>query len=244
MKTLSWKSWITAAGLAVLSQFAAADPIGPDCPTCNGGIYTLSYDGTALADTDAAHETFRITLNIDTSGVGGVGGVVPTATAIDAVAIKVASSIFDATLFSAPDGTASWALVPGGISAIGCDGSGSGFECADWIASGPGTAIGGTLDWIFDVTMDNGALFTLADEASIKARYVDSSGAKVGDLVSEAITLQNSSSSTSGGTSGSSSTSGGTSGTVPEPNSSGLVFLGLGAVLASFLMRRRASGTH
>jgi len=241
MKTLSWKSLIAAAGLAVLSQFAAADPIGPNCPTCNGGIYTLSYDGTALADTDTAHETFRITLNIDTSGVTAV---VPTATAIDAVAIKVTNSVFNATLFSAPDGTASWALVPGGISAIGCDGNGSGFDCADWIASGVGTAIGGTLDWIFDVTMDNGALFTLADEASIKARYVDSSGAKVGDLVSEAITLQNSSSSTSGGTSGSSSTSGGTSGTVPEPNSSGLVFLGLGAVLASFLMRRRASGTH
>ncbi len=241
MKTLSWKSLIAAAGLAVLSQFAAADPIGPDCPTCNGGIYTLSYDGTALADTDTAHETFRITLNIDTSGVTAV---VPTATAIDAVAIKVASSVFNATLFSAPDGTTSWALVPGGISAIGCDGNGSGFDCADWIASGVGTAIGGTLDWIFDVTMDNGALFTLADEASIKARYVDSSGAKVGNLVSEAITLQNSSSSTSGGTSGSSSTSGGASGTVPEPNSSGLVFLGLGAVLASFLMRRRASGTH
>lgn len=239
MKTLSWKSFIAAAGLAVLSQFAAADPIGPTCPTCNGGIYTLSYDGTALADTDAVHETFRITLNIDTSGVTGV---VPTATAIDAVAIKVASSIFSATLFSAPGGTASWALVPGGISAIGCDGSGSGFECADWIASGAGAAIGGTLDWIFDVTVDNGGLFTTTDAASVKARYVDSSGAKVGDLVSEAITLQ-SSSSTSGGTSGS-STSGGTSGTVPEPNSSGLVFLGLGAVLASFLMRRRTSSKN
>lgn len=53
-----------------------------------------------------------------------------------------------------------------------------------------------------------------------------------------------SSSSTSGGASGSStssSTSGGASGTVPEPNSSGLVFLGLGAVLASFLMRGRTS---
>ncbi len=235
MKMLSWKSLITAAGFAVLSQFAAADPIGPDCPTCNGGIYTLTYDGTALPDSDAAHETFRITLTIDTSGVTSV---VPTAAAIDAVAIKVASSVTGATLVSAPDGTASWALVPGGISAIGCDGSGSGFECADWIASGAGTAIGGTLAWTFDVTVDNGTLFTLADAATIKARYVDSAGEKVGALVSEGITLQTSSS-----TSSTSSTTGGTSGEIPEPNSSGLVFLGLGAVLASFLMRRRASGT-
>lgn len=235
MKTLSWKSVIAAAGIAVLSQFAAAEPIGPDCApidTCNGGIYTLSYDGTALVDADPLHETYRITLSIDTSGVNGV---VSDATAIDAVAIKVSSSVFDASLFSAPVDTANWVLVSGGINADGCSVPDNGFECADWIASGVGAAIGGTLNWIFDMTVDNGTLFTNLFESSIKARYVDSSGAKIGDLVSENITLQSSSSSTS---------SGPTSGDIPEPNSSGLVFLGLGAVLASFVMRRRASSAN
>jgi hypothetical protein len=37
--------------------------------------------------------------------------------------------------------------------------------------------------------VDNGTLFTGPGEASIKARYVDANGNKVGDLVSEKITV-------------------------------------------------------
>jgi hypothetical protein len=170
-----------------------ADPIGPDCGTCDGGIYTLEYSGSALPDADPLHETFRITLTIDTSGVSGV---VPTAVAIDAAAIKVSSSTFASSLFDAPDasgnpgGVADWNLVPGGINAGGCSGSGSGFDCADWIAVGNGAAIGGILQWTFDQTVDNGTLDTSLFGATIKARYVDANGGKVGALVSEDITLQ------------------------------------------------------
>ena len=55
---------------------------------------------------------------------------------------------------------------------------------------------------------------------------------------------QSGSGSTSGGASGSGSTSGGasTSGQVPEPSSSALALLGLGLVVGSFAMRRKAKG--
>ncbi len=175
---------VMALGIITQSGPAYADPIGPDCDTCQGSIYTLTYSGSPLLDADSSHETFRITLTIDTSGYSG-GGV-----AIDAAAIKVSPSVFNSSLFDAPGGVSNWTLVPGGISAIGCDGNGGGFDCADWIASGPGAAVGGTLVWTFDQTIDNSTLFTSPLGATIKARYVDASGSKVGDLVSEHITLQ------------------------------------------------------
>jgi hypothetical protein len=170
-----------------MAPAAKADSIGPNCGSCNGGIYTLTYSGAPISFTGTT-ETFRITLTIDTSGVTGV---VPTAFAIDAAAIKVSSSVSSASLFSVVPGSLSdWTVVPGGLNAGGCSGAGSGFDCADWVASGPGVLIGGTLQWTFDMTIPTGTLFTGLNGASIKARYVDSGGNKVGALVSENITLQ------------------------------------------------------
>jgi hypothetical protein len=204
---------ILVALLAIGSQ-ASADPIGPDCGTCQGSIYTLSYSGTALADADPLHETFRVTLTIDTSGYSGGGGF------IDAVAIKVSSSVFSSSLFDAPGGVSNWDLVAGGINAGGCSGSGSGFDCAAWVASGPGAAVGGTLTWTFDQTIANGILFTNPLESSIKARYVNASDHKVGALVSENITLQGS--------------------RVPEPASLLLLGSGLAGIGLSQWRRRKA----
>ncbi|HET7874977.1 MAG TPA: hypothetical protein VFN71_05580 [Methylomirabilota bacterium] len=165
---------------------AVADPIGPTCGTCQGATYQLTYSGSAEPDADPLHETFRISLIIDTSGYSGGGSF------IHDVAIKVTAN-FDAgesaSLFSAPSG--SWALdgVNSGIDASGCSGSGGGFVCAEHSGSGESVP-NGTYTWIFDITIDNGTLFTGLLESSVKARYVDASGAKVGDLVSENITLQ------------------------------------------------------
>jgi hypothetical protein len=230
MKFLGWFRALALTGLGALPILAIADPIGPNCGTCNGGIYTLSWSGTPQSTT-ATTETDRITLTIDTSGVpasltsqgGGAGPFF-----LNAVAIKIASSVLGSSLISAPGGAASWNLIPGGINAGGCSGSGSGFTCTDWVAVGPGTALGGLLTFVFDQTIALGALMTDPFESSIKAQYVNSRGSKVGALVSEEITLQSSSTS-----SGISST-----GTTPEPGSTSLALLGLGLLAATFWMRR------
>ena len=184
--------FLAAVALGALSFGAIADPIGPTCftdptkDTCQGSLYALTYSGTALPDSDPLNETFRIFLDINTTGYNGGGAF------LDQVAIKVSSSFVDATLFSAPGGTAAWAEVDGGIDANGCSGSGSGFACANFIStSPPGVPVpDGTYEWAFDITVANGTLITTALGSSIKARYVDANDGKVGALVSENITLQ------------------------------------------------------
>lgn len=211
-----------AASLITPGGQANANPIGGPGVTCKnsscqGSIYTLTYDGSALPDSDPDHETYQITYTIDTSGYTG-GGV-----AIDSAAIKVSAKVFSATLFDAPGGTNNWDLIAGGINAGGCSGKGGGFECADWIGSGVGATVGGILTWIFDITVDNDKLFTATGGTpSIKARYVDARGGKVGALVSENIELQIGRSTTS----------------IPEPAT--LVLLGCGLLGLVFLHRLKS----
>jgi hypothetical protein len=171
-----------ASSLLMLLYAAAgyADPIGPGCGTCNGGIYTLSYSGSPISST-ATTNTYRITLTIDTTDPTFIA----TAAAVDAAAIKVSSSVVSASLFSAP--TAGWVITDGGINAGGCDGSGGGFECAGKAGGAP---IAASMAWTFDIEIANSA--GLDATASIRARFIDSDGAKTGDLVSEDITLQTS----------------------------------------------------
>ena len=92
-------------------------------------------------------------------------------------------------MVSAPGGTGVWSLFDGGISATGCSGAGSGFECAASTTLPGGAAVPGVYSWIFDLTMDGGALFTGALESSVKGRFVDANGDKIGALVSENVTL-------------------------------------------------------
>jgi hypothetical protein len=107
--------------------------------------------------------------------------------------------------------------MPGGINAGGCDGHGSGFVCAGANSLSFAAAVpDGTYSWVFDLTTTG--LFTMPNEASIKARYTDSSGNKVGGLVSEDITLQRSDA-------------------VPEPTS--LLLLGSGLMWVFGFSKRR-----
>lgn len=175
---------------------ASADPIGPglDCQSCDGAIYTLYYDGLALPDADSLQETFRLILDIDTNSYTG-GGLY-----LDSVAIKASNSVNSFSLFAAPGGIADWSMHAGGLSngnGGGCDGSGSGWICANSLANGgkgvsvtTGNGVGTDYQFIFDVTVDNGSLITGLNQASVKARYVDGDGKKTESLLSESITIQ------------------------------------------------------
>jgi hypothetical protein len=111
---------------------------------------------------------------------------------INAVAPKVSSAVNSFTLVSAPGVLSSWTTMPGGLNAGGCDGSGSGFVCAQDKAPPKDAPVpfAGTYSWVFDVTIPTGTLLTAPNAASIKVQYTDHSGNKVGALVSEDITLE------------------------------------------------------
>ncbi len=192
---------------ALLSaSHATAASIGPDCDTCQGGIYSLYYDGSPIATT-ATTETFRITLSIDATGYSGA------ATHLENAAIKVSSQIISASVFSGP-GVVSWWMVLGGLNANGCSGSGSGFDCVALESNGILLTALPTYDFTFDIEVATGGLFVGPLESSIKVRYTDGAGNKVGALVSEGITLM----------------------VIPEPATATLLAMGLGLLAA----RRRA----
>ena len=157
---------------------ADANSIGPDCPTCQGSIYTLTNLG--LFGTSNGNDEYHFSLTIDTSGYTGGGAF------IDSVALKVSSSIAgDPILLEAPGGVAAWAVQKGGLNANGCSGAGSGFVCAS--DGQTETVVPSDLyGWIFKLLIPHDTLLAIA---SIKVRYVDANGNKMGDLVSENISL-------------------------------------------------------
>jgi hypothetical protein len=173
---------------------ASADPIGPTgCgnSSCQGGIYTLNYDPTPI-HVGVGTETFRIALSIDTTGLSTSPN---PAVQISDVAIKVATTVLDGSLFFAPGGAGNWTELLGGISNGGDGGcqanDSNGFDCATanntTVATLP---FNGTYIWAFDVQIATGTLLTGTDAASIKGFFRDSNGDKTGDILSENITLQ------------------------------------------------------
>ena len=176
-------------GLALVAP-ASADPIGGpsnlNCAndSCQGATYTLEFSGLPISMT-VDTKTYQVTYTIDTSTYTGGG------TKLDTVALKISTDLTSVSLVSAPGGIGNWNLEMGGLNNDGCSGSGAGFECAMATSLGNAPAVGGTLSWVFNLEVPNSA--TLLDgpsESSIKARFVDANGDKIGALMSENITLQ------------------------------------------------------
>jgi hypothetical protein len=84
--------------------------------------------------------------------------------------------------------------------------------------NGKGVAVGSVHEWTFDLAMDNGALFTGLLQSSVKGRFVDSLGNKIGALVSENATLTP---------------------PIPEPETYALIIAGLIVLMAAVRRQRR-----
>ena len=194
----------------LLAAPAFAGTIGPGygpCGTCQGATYTLTYSyeagkvGVMIGGQNS--DVVDVTLIVNTAGYTGGGSL------LNSVAVKVSSSLVGSTglgnpynyLISAPGGVGNWKVDAGGLNAGGCNGAGSGFDCA--IASSLGHAphvpTNTLLIWVFHLTIPHGTLMLgtnclnsgKSDNncATVKAQYTDSSGNKVGSLVSQDIAL-------------------------------------------------------
>ena len=169
---------VVLCGLAFASMPAFGGTIGPVCGSCQGSIYTLTYELVSL--NVASIDTYNIFLTINTGTYNG-GGLY-----IHEVAPKVASSTVLATLTSSPAGT--WTTTEGGLNANGCSGSGTGFFCT--AASGLGAAVSNiTNSWSWTVSFATGTILDGDGEASLKVRYVNANNEKVGALMSEDLSL-------------------------------------------------------
>jgi hypothetical protein len=157
--------------VATYSGVADADPIGPDCESCRGGIFTLEY---ALVDSDTARITY--TADLEDS----------TVSSIDAIAFKAwtGNASISGSLDSSPAGWGS-SFLSGGLNSSGCNSSSANFVCSQGPSGGLSAGDPGDVyTWIFTVNFTGGSLITTENGASIKADFSPNG------VLSEAITLQ------------------------------------------------------
>jgi len=176
-RVLGVAAFIVAVG--GYSGAVSADPIGPDCGSCFGGIFTLQY-----TPPDDGHVT--ITYTADLSGSTGI-------TDIDIIAFKVVSGgnpnhLTGGSLDSSPTGWGSDFQLAKNLSNNGCTTPGDDFACSQGLVGLHAGSPGDVYTWLFTIDY-TGSLFTGLDASSIKA---DFSGPNCdnGCLLSENITLQ------------------------------------------------------
>jgi hypothetical protein len=196
--------------------------------SCGGGA---ACDGNLYAIWVVNQTATSYVLNVGIQVTSGYTGSVVNSINGLAIIPDNQGSFTAASLVSNPLGT--WTLQNGGLSATGCDGTGTGYTCAGAIGTGAhlfsfsgGAASPNTLIWQFLIT---GTPPSLGNMAHIKYNYVDLGGNKVGDLGSFDIAIQ-----CIGG-------SGCAGSTVPEPVTSALIGSGL---IGLYFLRRGFPGSR
>jgi hypothetical protein len=173
--------WILGVvALLLMCGASFADTIGPNCATCGGVVYKLTY--APVGSPVAGKQVYDFTLIVDTSGIN-----VSTAQVLSAVALGVPPGGTNPQLVGQPS-VGGWTLMSGGTNSGGCNGSG-GFDCAEATATstGTGTATGvptGAGDiytFIFAFTLPAGTTGDLSSGLSLKAVY-DTTGGSYGGL--------------------------------------------------------------
>lgn len=182
------------AAIIALTGICRADLL-QNCGTCQGSTYLLTYNQTPVGTFGAKGKIYDVFLTIDlTNYASDQANNIPPQIFIQTVGIKIANSVVfaNSSLLGAPGNVKDWELKGGGVSNSGgsadCNGSGSGFICAQAGPTAP-VPFNGTYTWEFDYgTTDSLLLSSLG--SSIKVAYTDGSFKKVGSIVSEGITLQ------------------------------------------------------
>lgn len=171
----------TSLGLALLvPAISSASTISYDCTKC--GNHNTAFDIT-YSVIDSVENTYALTV---TAWYQPAGAGAMDYTYINAISMWLYDVNYEngtPTLTTSPDG-GPWTVVPGGLNASGCNGSGSTFFCAN--SAGPGAANVGAGDsdtWVFLLDLD--APLAETQKVHFKGHFVNASGQKVGDLISD-----------------------------------------------------------
>ena len=151
MKRTQLASLVLVPAMMLIAGQVHGSTIGPECGSCYGNTFTLSYFSVGPSD------QYRVALTIDTSGFVAAG----TGEWLASVSIKIAPKP-DYLSFTSVSWPSNW------VSSLAFS---AGFITDTNFSPMKLNLPNGTLTWVWDVVVAPGTLFTGPDEASVKVTY-------------------------------------------------------------------------
>jgi len=183
-------------------------------------IYSTNFNGTQL--TVAAISDTQFLFDIKNPTAGWAGATSLGSFAFNTNIIGTAGTLAGSEVFPAVEaGT----LVPGGLNASGCDGTGA-FFCFSFA---PPVAVASEM--LFNITTTGTFDYSTTNVPDLKIQFLDSTGAKVGSLFSAYIPLFTDCVFIN--------PTGGGGGGIPEPATWAMMVVGVGAIGAVMRKRRQ-----